>query len=155
MKDKDDLKRQLLAEELYLLDKSVETLKLSVIKCEKLVGKYDLSFEEMESLDSLTSKFSRTSDLYTQKVLRTIWMLLHEPFVPFIDLLNKAEKMNLIIQADQLIEIRDLRNQIAHEYIPEAINELIPEVIANCTILFQNILQSETFIKNRNWHILV
>jgi len=75
----------LLAEETELLAKAIETLKLSIVKCKRIVGKDEFSFEEMESFDSLTSKFGRTSDLYTQKVLRTIWMLLHEPFVPFID----------------------------------------------------------------------
>jgi len=94
------------------LEKAVETLNLSVDKYKVIIIKKEYTFEEMDSFDSLTSKFGRTSDLYTQKVLRTIWMLLHEPFVPFIDLLNKAEKMSLIKSADKLIEIRDLRNQI-------------------------------------------
>jgi hypothetical protein len=147
----DTLKKQLLTEELELLGKAVETLLLSVEKCKLLILKKEYSFEEMESFDSLTSKFGRTSDLYTQKVLRTIWMLLHEPFVPFIDLLNKAEKMSLIKSADQLIEIRDLRNQITHEYIPEAITDLVPEVIENCWTLFENIKQTKQFIKKRDW----
>lgn len=147
----EDLKKQLLSEELILLNKAVETLNLSVEKCKKITSKKEYSFEEMESFDSLTSKFNRTSDLYTQKVLRTIWILLHEPFVPFIDLLNKAEKMRLIQSADKLIEIRDLRNQIAHEYIPEAITDLVPEVIDNCAFLINNIDITKNFVKNRNW----
>lgn len=145
------LKKQLLFEELELLEKAVVTLKLSVTKCTLIVLKKEYSFEEMESFDSLTSKFGRTSDLYTQKVLRTIWMLLHEPFVPFIDLLNKAEKMRLIQSADQLLEIRDLRNQITHEYIPEAITDLVPDVIDFCTFLLENIQQTIEFVKARDW----
>ncbi|WP_319227404.1 hypothetical protein [Draconibacterium orientale] len=121
MTNKEKLTIQLLREELDLLDKSVRTLKLSVSKSMQIGRKEEYSFEEMESFDSLTSKFGRTSDLYTQKVIRTIWILLHEPFIPFIDLLNQSEKMKLIDSADQLLEVRDLRNQITHEYIPEAI----------------------------------
>lgn len=151
MPNNDQLKIKLLHEEIGLLDKSVRTLQQSVNKCVPMMGKEDHSFEEMESLDSLTSKFGRTSDLYTQKVLRTIWMLLHEPFVPFIDLLNKAEKMALIHSADELLEIRDLRNQITHEYIPEAITELVPAVIENCALLIQNIQQTKQFTNDRNW----
>jgi len=142
---------RLLGEELELLDKSIETLKLSVSKCEQIEIRDEITFEEMESFDSLTSKFGRTSDLYTQKILRTIWMLLHEPFVPFIDLLNKAEKIDLIHSADEMIDIRDLRNQIAHEYIPEAITQLVPEVLDNCKILIKNISETIQFVKNRNW----
>lgn len=148
---KDELKIQLLLEELELLERAMETLKLSVTKCKGIVLQKEYSFEEMESFDSLTSKFGRTSDLYTQKVLRTIWILLHEPFVPFIDLLNKSEKIRIIKSADQLLEIRDLRNQITHEYIPEAITELVPDVIDFSTSLLENIQQTLLFVKNRDW----
>ena len=151
MKKNDKLKTELLHEELDLLGLSVATLKLSVVKCRQIGIKPNYTFEEEESFDSLTSKFGRTSDLYTQKVLRTVWMLLHEPFVPFIDMLNKAEKMDLINSADQMIEIRDIRNEITHEYLPEALKELVPEVIQNCEIMFQNINKTLAFIKNRNW----
>jgi hypothetical protein len=151
MSNNDNLKKQLLSDELEMLNKSIISLKLSVEKCRKIGTKKEHSFEEMESFDSLTSKFGRTSDLYTQKIMRTIWMLLHEPFVPFIDLLNKAEKMKLIVSADQLLEIRDLRNQITHEYIPEAVTGLIPEVIENCESLLENIKRTIHFISLREW----
>lgn len=147
----DELKIQLLKEGLALLERAKDTLILSVTKCEGIVFKKEYSFEEMESFDSLTSKFGRTSDLYTQKVLRTIWVLLHEPFVPFIDLLNKAEKMRIIQSADQLLAIRDLRNQITHEYIPEAIADLVPEVIDFSTSLLENIEHTIRFIQARDW----
>ncbi|SEU16456.1 hypothetical protein SAMN05444285_1688 [Draconibacterium orientale] len=151
MTNKEKLTIQLLREELDLLDKSVRTLKLSVSKCMQIGRKEEYSFEEMESFDSLTSKFGRTSDLYTQKVIRTIWILLHEPFIPFIDLLNQSEKMKLINSADQLLEVRDLRNQITHEYIPEAITGLVPEVIEKCDYLLANINTTLEFVKQRNW----
>ena len=111
----------------------------------------DYNFEELESFDSLTSKFNRTSDIFTQKVLRTTWMLLHEPFAPYIDMVNKGEKMFLIKSADQMIEIRDLRNQIAHEYIPEAILELVPEVIVQTSLLIENIEECRHFLQSRGW----
>ncbi|WP_321996256.1 hypothetical protein [Draconibacterium orientale] len=151
MTNKEKLTIQLLREELDLLDKSVRTLKLSVSKSMQIGRKEEYSFEEMESFDSLTSKFGRTSDLYTQKVIRTIWILLHEPFIPFIDLLNQSEKMKLINSADQLLEVRDLRNQITHEYIPEAITGLVPEVIEKCDHLLANINTTLEFVKQRNW----
>ncbi len=147
----DNIKKILLREEMELLGKSVDTLNLSIIKCKKIIGKEHYSFEEMESFDSLTSKFGRTSDLFTQKVLRTVWILLHEPYVPFIDFLNRAEKLDIIQSADQMLEIRDLRSQITHEYLPEAQTELIPDVIENCSRLLDNIRVTNEFIKNRSW----
>jgi hypothetical protein len=141
----------LLKEHSTLLLKSLNTLKRSVKKAESIGLKSDYSFEEMETFDSLAAKFGRTSDIFTQKVLRTVWLLLHEGFMPFIDMMNRAEKIMIIDSADKIIEIRDLRNQITHEYIPEAIQELIPEVIRLSTELEKNIEQAMSFMKKRNW----
>lgn len=142
---------KLLQSEWELLQAAVSTLKLSVLKCQSIGIKETYSFEELESFDSLTSKFNRTSDIFTQKVLRTVWMLLHEPFVPFIDMMNKCEKMALLTSADQMIEIRDMRNQIAHEYLPDAIRDLVPEAIELTTSLFENIEECGFFLENRAW----
>lgn len=65
--------------------------------------------------------------------------------------MNKSEKLEIIVDAESLLAIRDLRNQIAHEYIPEAIAELIPEVISYCQELVKNIDKTKVFIQNRNW----
>lgn len=142
---------ELLKSEFKLLTASLETLKLSVTKCQQIGKKDFYTFEEQESLDSLTSKFSRTSDLFTQKVLRTSWMLLHEAFLPFIDFLNVAEKIGLIEDAENILIIRDIRNQIAHEYIPEIIFDLIPEIIQLTDSLEDNILFCKNFLAKRDW----
>lgn len=147
----DQLIKELLQSECTLLRASLETLLLSVAKCKAIGVKPEYTFEELESYDSLTSKFNRTSDIFTQKVIRTVWMLLHEPFAPFIDMMNKGEKMHLLCSADQMIEIRDLRNQIAHEYIPEAIRDLVPDVFELTKNLEENINICFTFLANRNW----
>lgn len=141
----------ILQEEMLTLEQSLDTLRLSVVKCERIYPKARYSFEELESFDSLTSKFGRTSDFYTQKVLRTIWMLLHEGFVPFIDMLNKAEKMNILSSADQCIAIRDLRNQISHEYIPQAVTHLVPDVLESFFWLEENIKCTLQFAVQRGW----
>ena len=132
-----------------LLQNSLETLELSVNKCNQIGHKAIYSFEENESFDSLTSKFARTSDIYMQKVLRGIWSLLHEPYVPFIDLLNKVEKTGIIDSADRLLEIRELRNEIAHEYIPETLNNIVSEVITLYPHLRKNIEYTRSFISKR------
>mgnify|MGYP001446824704 CR=1 FL=1 len=62
------------------------SLQQSRDKTHQLPQQSEYSFEELESTYSLTSKFSRTSGIYLQKVLRSIWMLLREDTVPLIDL---------------------------------------------------------------------
>ena len=55
-----------------LLQRSLKSLEQSTNKTRHLLQQSEFSFEELESIDSLTSKFSRTSDVYLQKVLRSI-----------------------------------------------------------------------------------
>ena len=88
-----------------LLQRSLMSLQQSSHKTHLLLRQSEFSFEELESIDSLTSKFSRTSDIYLQKVLRSIWMLLREDTVPLIDLLNRAEKLMIIASAEELLQM--------------------------------------------------
>jgi hypothetical protein len=141
----------LLQSEWQMLQAAIGTLQMSVVKCQSIGTKENYSFEELESFDSLTSKYNRTSDIFTQKVLRSVWILLHEPFVPFIDMMNKGEKMAMLMSADQMIEIRDLRNRIAHEYLPDAIRDLVPEVIELSAGLIENISACQLFLIKRGW----
>ena len=133
------------------MQRSLKSLQQSRDKTHQLLQQSEFSFEELESIDSLTSKFSRTSDIYLQKVLRPIWMLLREDTVPLIDLLNRAEKLMIIVSAEELLQMRDIRNQIAHEYLPEAVPELASEVVVMTTLLQKNIEQTERFLSQRGW----
>jgi len=128
MNHKQQKLRNLLNENLAILDASQSTLVRSFDKCQKIGVKKTYSFEELESFDSLTSKYARTSDIFTQKVLITLFKLLREDAVTFLDRANLAEKLSLITSADDLITIRDLRNQIAHEYKQEKIEQLFEDV---------------------------
>ena len=134
-----------------VLQRSLKSLQQSRDKTHQLLQQSEFSFEELESIDSLISKFSRTSDIYLQKVLRSIWMLLREDTVPLIDLLNRAEKLMIIVSAEELLQMRDIRNQIAHEYLPEAVPELASEVVVMTTLLQKNIERTENFLRQRAW----
>ena len=134
-----------------VLQRSLKGLQQSRDKTHQLLQQSEFSFEDLESIDSLTSKFSRTSDIYLQKVLRSVWMLLCEDTVPLIDLLNRAEKLMIIVSAEELLQMRDIRNQIAHEYLPEAVPELAKEVVVMTTLLQKNIEQTEPFLRQRGW----
>lgn len=140
---------ELLKHNYSLLLQSIQTLNKSLDKCKKIGVKKNYSFEEMESFDSLTSKFARTSDIYTQKVLRTVLILLREAQNTFIDMANKAEQINLINTADDLISIRDLRNEIAHEYLLEELHEIYKQTIEYSEKLIDNINTTKIYINNK------
>ncbi len=67
-----------LTEDLNRLDRSVEMLKYSLQQCRKIGIKEDYSLEELDRFESLTSRFARTSDIYTQKVMKGIILVLRE-----------------------------------------------------------------------------
>ena len=54
----------------------------------------------------------------------------------------------MIQSADSLLFIRDMRNQISHEYLPEALMELVTEVIDLYPQLLKNINRTKSFLKN-------
>jgi hypothetical protein len=133
-----DLKA-VLKNNLDMLIQSGETLSMSWKKCCTIELTDQMTFEETESFDSLTSKFARSADLLTQKVLRTVLILHGERPDSFLDKIYFAEKLKIISSADRVIEIRDLRNTIAHEYVNERLIELYVYVLAKTEGLISEI----------------
>jgi hypothetical protein len=113
-----------------LLDQALPSFEKSLEKCRSLDLAGPRTFEEEESLDALTSKFSRISDIFTQKVLKSLVLLTREDAPTFVDRMNLCEKLGVISSAADLIEIRDLRNQIAHEYLSENLTEIYGDCMA-------------------------
>jgi hypothetical protein len=108
----------------------------SLEKCRVFDLEAPLSFEVEESFDALTSKFARVSDIFTQKVLKSFVILTREDAPTFMDRMNLCEKLGVIPSAEDLIDIRDLRNQIAHEYLS---NNLV-EVYHECLLLSDKLM---------------
>ena len=91
--------------------------------------KSDYADVELEALDAFTSRFARTSDLLTQRIFRLIDTTEYEEGATFLDALHNAEKRGIIDSAFTFREIRELRNEIAHEYSLRDFAKLIGEII--------------------------
>jgi uncharacterized protein with HEPN domain len=111
------------------LEKSIDALSYSYNKCSDIGEKKEYSLEEQEKFEALTSRFARTSDILTQKVLKTLFILIQENVKTIIDAANLLEKLEIIERADDLLNIRELRNQIAHEYQDTELNSLFMDVL--------------------------
>jgi uncharacterized protein YutE (UPF0331/DUF86 family) len=116
---------------LELLNKAQELMRYSQNRCQAIIKKAQHSDEELESCEALTSRFARTADILTQKILTSIFLLLQEMPKTFIDKCNLAEKLGIIDNATDLIKIRELRNEIAHEYRRTDLIELFSEIFAH------------------------
>ncbi|MBI4972456.1 MAG: hypothetical protein HZC16_01405 [Candidatus Omnitrophica bacterium] len=138
-----------LAEDLNRLDRSVEMLNYSLQQCRKTGIKEDYSLEELDRFESLTSRFARTSDIYTQKVMKGIILALREEANTFIDRANLFEKLE-IANAEDLKLIRDLRNEISHEYKADDITEIFEAVMEYCDKLIEVIDKTKVFVSAKN-----
>ena len=143
-------KRRLLAaqlsENLTLLEKSMHALNYSYDKCKAIGEKNEYDLEEQESFEALTSRFARTSDILTQKVFKTLFILLQENIKTAIDAAYFLEKLDVVEKADDLLNIRELRNQIAHEYVESNLGDLFHDVL-------NYVPEMKKIIENANAHI--
>ncbi len=58
-----------------------------------------------------------------------MFILLQENIKTIIDAANFLEKLEVIENADDLLNIREIRNQIAHEYVESDIKTLFSDVL--------------------------
>ncbi len=127
--------KQLLAE----LEKGKDILSHSFDKCRKIPMIEGLSYEEMESFEALTSRFARLSDIIVQKALRTLDILDLDDEGTVRDRINRAEKKGIVESADSLVDVRVLRNEIAHEYKSEVIYSIFSQVLEHVPFLLESV----------------
>ncbi len=109
-------KTELLKVNLNALNKSMGWLLHSYSICKEIGIKDDFSAQELTEFESLTARFARTIDLFINKSLRSLYKVELEDPGTVIDILNKAEKREIIESAEIWKEIKELRNTIAHDY---------------------------------------
>jgi len=121
------------------LERAQDVLRYSYEKCRGIKISDGLSYEEMETFEALTSRFARLSDIITQKVIRAFDILDLDDDGTVRDRINRAEKKGIITRADDFIDIRILRNEIAHEYKTEAIYSIFSKVLELTPILIASV----------------
>ena len=121
--------RELLVNELKLLTDARDVLLYSFNKCRAIGLKEAYEPEELESFESFTGRFARLSDILIQKIFRLVDELDLDSHGTIRDRINRAEKKELIASGDVFVEIRMVRNDIAHEYLPEAIRDIFGKVL--------------------------
>ena len=105
----------LLKEELTGLALATTHFEYSVTRCADLIDHKELLPEQLERLESLTSRFARLADLLTQRIFRLFDEIELTGSSTVLDRIYRAEKRGWV-NATQMVRIRELRNLIAHEY---------------------------------------
>lgn len=120
----------LLVQELAGLKLAAEYLSFSLERCKPVLDSTaQNSPEALERLESLTSRFARLADLLTQRIFRLIDDIELVGSSTLLDRIYRAEKRGWL-DATQMIEIRELRNLIAHEYANDKMPEIFSAVAA-------------------------
>jgi hypothetical protein len=73
---------------------------------------------ELALFDQLIYRFSKLQDSMGARLFKNLLEALEEDIsgLPFIDILNKMEKLNLLESAKEWIILRQTRNTVSHEY---------------------------------------
>ncbi len=98
------------------------------------VKKYkSLNKDEVQAIDQYLYRFSKLQDTLGQKIFKVI-LNIYEPdqeALPFLDVLNKLEKLDFLEDKKEWLNLREKRNKIAHQYddepyeMTEAINDIL------------------------------
>lgn len=96
----------------------------------------NLSVEQVRCIDQFIFRFSKLQDAMGAKIFRYILEYLDEDVtaLPMRDILNRLERYLIIPSADEWTYIRELRNEISHDYpllesdVVAVLNELLSKV---------------------------
>lgn len=96
----------------------------------------NLNTEQVRCVDQFIFRFSKLQDAMDAKIFRYLLELLDEDIssLPMRDILNRLERYLIIPSANEWIYIRELRNEIAHDYplleldVVAILNELFSKV---------------------------
>ncbi len=124
----------------------MEVLEYSLKKTEKIGTKKEYVIEELDVYEALTSRYARTADILTQKIIKNLFMIMQEDAKTFIDRCNLSEKLNIIDDAQELYNIRKLRNDIAHEYCILDISEIFKDVLESTEVLLNIAKKVKSYI---------
>jgi hypothetical protein len=141
-------------EQLDLTRKMAAVLRYSWERAGKvmpLLLQQELKPEQLEILEALGARFARLSDMLVQKLFRAVDALELIDEGSIIDRLNRMEKRGVIAKTEDWVEIRQIRNQIAHDYVLKDLLTLYETIYRHCPLLFQVMDVLEKYTAAQGW----
>ena len=74
-----------------------------------------------ERVEAFVGRFGRLQDTLGDKLLPLLLVALGEKSTAAIDNLDRAERLGLLESADEWMTMRQLRNQMVHEYVEDPV----------------------------------
>ncbi len=105
----------------------------------EVIASLDENPDLSERVEAFVGRFGRLQDTLGDKLLPLLLGALGEKKAALIDNLDRAEVLGLVVSADNWISMRNLRNQMIHEYIEDPLilasalqtgHAFVPQMIA-------------------------
>lgn len=117
----------------------------------------ELTDDQVRTLDQLVFRFGKLHDSIGTRLIPATLQLVQEwkDHEPFLDKLNRAEKLGILPSVEQWQLLRELRNQTAHEYPdqPERVKANLRLLIAQVLVLEKAHQQIIDWVKSRALNI--
>ena len=139
------LHKEVLQENLNKLNLSVKWVQRSYDQIKKIKLDNNYSPDEFDKLEVLASRYARTTDMLVNKVFRSIDTLESEDIGTIIDIMNRAEKREIVESAELLHTIKDLRNSVVHEYQIDKIVNFFGDIVKFTPVLLEVIKKTNEY----------
>lgn len=79
---------------------------------------HTLNEDQVRIVDQLVYRFTKLQDTMGAKLFPLLIEMFYDtnPLLTFLDMLNNLEKRTILTSTEQWLRLREVRNQIAHEY---------------------------------------
>ena len=136
-----------------LAELAVMIFSKSVVKAKKLLDESKirvLSDDDRETFEALTSRYGRALDFLTQKLLRTIDRIELTDDGSVLDRINRFKKPNILRDEVNYAILKDLRNQIVHEYIIDETDRVVVEVLNLAPLIEEMLTKARAYCEKKN-----
>ena len=123
------MSNEILKKYIDALKKQLSWLKRSFEACKNIGIKSDYNLDEFDSFEILTGRFSRSIDFLIRKVFRSLDDIEFEDQGTLVDVVNNAHKRSLFNNMEDIRALRDLRNEIIHEYLDLKLKDSFVELL--------------------------
>lgn len=122
------------------LRKASRWLDRSFLKCQLISFGVEISEESADDLENLLSRFARLTDLLVNKAFRALDRVEFEEPGSILDAVNRAARRGIIDSVEAVRLLKELRNEIVHDYAGRRWRELTTSVL-KCTPELQQLVQ--------------
>jgi len=137
--------REKLAHDLTLLQKQRFWLAYSLKACKAIGIREHYTPEAFGQFETLCARYARSIDFLIRKFYRTLDAFEFEESGTLIDIIHRAHKRGLIDSVEEMRLLKELRNEIVHEYIEEDLTDYFKEVLEASHKVLRLIDRAETY----------